>query len=122
MTKQSPPLGIMLLAGIHLIEGALLILGGLALGVIGALGLDQILPGVGAFGAAVAMIIAIFIIFLGLGLWRGERWAWLLTLTFQGLSLIGAIMDARLFAALMSGVIAYYLYMKRGYFHVKNRL
>ena len=55
----------MLLAGIHLIEGALLILGSLALGV------------------------------------------------------IGAIMDAKMFAALVSGSIVFYLYMKRSYFHVK---
>ena len=119
MTKKSPPLGIVLLAGIHLIEGALLALGGLALGVIGALGIDQILPGVGAFGAAVALVSAIFLILLGLGLWRGERWAWVLTLAFQGLSLIGAIMDAKMFAALVSRSIVFYLYMKRSYFHVK---
>jgi hypothetical protein len=106
----------MLLAGIHLIEGALLILGGLALG---AIGLDQILPGVGAFGVAVTLVSAIFLILLGLGLWRGEKWAWVLTLAFQGLSLIGAIMDAKMFAALVSGSIVFYLYMKRSYFHVK---
>ena len=119
MTKKSPPLGIMLLAGIHLIEGALLILGSLALGVIGALGIDQILPGVGAFGAAVTLVSAIFLILLGLGLWRGEKWAWVLTLAFQGLSFIGAIMDAKMVAALVSGSIVFYLYMKRSYFHVK---
>ena len=119
MTKKSPPLGIMLLAGIHLIEGALLALGGLALGVIGALGIDQILPGVGAFGAAVTLVSAIFLILLGLGLWRGEKWAWLLTFFFQGLSFIGAIIDAKMFAALVSGSIVFYLYMKRSYFHIK---
>ena len=119
MTKKGPSLGIMLLAGIHLIEGALLVLGGLALGIIGALGLDQILPGVGAFGAAVTLVSAIFIILLGLGLWKGEKWAWVLILAFQGLSLIGAIMDAKMFATLVRGSIVFYLYIKRSYFHVK---
>jgi len=109
----------MLLAGIHLLEGALLILGGIALGLIGALGLDKILQGFGALGASFSLIAAIWLILLGLGLWKGDKWAWVLTVAFQGLSLIGAVMDARLFAALMSGAIAYYLYMKRGYFHVK---
>ena len=40
MTKKSPRLGIALLAGFQQLEGALTILGGIALGLLGTLGLD----------------------------------------------------------------------------------
>jgi hypothetical protein len=93
MQKPPRPTGIAILAILDFIGGVLLLLGGAFLAAIGG---SSILTtyGYGAFSGVVtvfggiAVVLGLFAIFVGWGLWSGKSWAWTLAVV---LYILGAL-------------------------------
>ena len=85
MPKPSRPLGVTVLALLEMIFGVLLVLvGALVFG--GASYLSAytgtLLASVFAFIGVIALIVGVFAILIGYGLWTGKGWAWTLAFVF----------------------------------------
>ncbi len=127
-TVKERPTGVLLLAVLYVIEGLLMLLGALAMlmagAFVGAVG-DSV--GVGGFTGifeAVAMVIGVFLLILGLlaflvawGLYAGKGWARVVAIVLAVLSLIGGLASIGSITGIIEVVLAililYYLFQPR---------
>ncbi|MFC5367738.1 hypothetical protein [Salinirubrum litoreum] len=106
-SSRSAPLGIWLIAVLGAVGAVADLLGGL--GVLGA--------GVGGFfGGTVAIAFALVKLFVLVNLVRLRGWAWALTLLVYAISFVLALLTLNLLGALLSGLVAAYVYSVREYF------
>jgi len=122
MTTISRPLGITLLAVLHILQAVLLLLGGIALMVLGALlrrgffGMPRFMHGVVLVIGVVLLILCLLYLGLAWGLWTGKGWAWILSLILAVLGIIIsliALFRGRLgiiIVLILDAVIVYYLF------------
>jgi len=122
MGATSRPLGITLLAVLHILQAILLFLGGVALIALGAFirrglfGPPRLLHGVVSLIGIVAVVIGLLYLGLAWGLWTGKGWAWILSLVLAVLGLIVyliALVRGRLVTIvllILDAIIVYYLF------------
>ena len=122
MSSSARPLGITLLAVLHVLQAVFLFLGGIALIVLGAFigrglfGLPRFLNGVVSFIGVVLIVIGLLSFGLAWGLWTGRGWAWILSLLLAALGLIVSLISlARgrfggIVILILDAIILYYLF------------
>jgi hypothetical protein len=122
MNNRARPLGITLLAVLHILQAIVFFLGGIALIVLGAFigrglfGLPRFLNGVVSLIGVVVIVIGLLSLGLAWGLWTGKGWAWILSLVVAALGLIVSLISlarGRLGATVvlvLDAMIVYYLF------------
>jgi len=122
MTTISRPLGITLLAVLHILQAVLLLLGGIALMALGAFvargvfGMPRFMHGVVSVIGVVLLILALLYLGLAWGLWTGKGWAWTLSLILAVLGIIISLLGLLrgrlgiLIVLILDAVIVYYLF------------
>lgn len=99
MNRVARPFGVTLLAVLHVLQGVLLFLAGIALVALGELlrlglfGLPHFLRGLLAFVGVAIIVVALLYLGLAYGLWFGKGWAWTLSLILAGLGIIGSLLS-----------------------------
>jgi hypothetical protein len=106
-STRSAPLGIWIIAVLGALGAIADLLGGL--GVLGA-GFG------GFFGGTIAIAFALVKLFVIVNLVRLKGWAWALTLLVYALSFVVSLLTLSLLGALVSGLVAGYVYSVREYF------
>jgi predicted branched-subunit amino acid permease len=106
-STRSAPLGIWIIAVLGALGAVADLLGGV--GVLGA-GFG------GFFGGTVAIAFALVKLFVIVNLVRLKGWAWALTLLVYALSFVVSLLTLSLLGALLSGLVAGYVYSVREYF------
>lgn len=121
MMKPQRPTGISILAILDFLVGALVILGGLFLVAVGGSGLLTsfgygIFSGVVSVVGGFALLIGIFAIVVGWGMWTGKEWAWILALILYGLGALTSLVSlvgggvSSLVSLLIDAFLIWYLF------------
>jgi hypothetical protein len=122
MSSCVRPIGITLLAVLHVIQAVILFLGGIGLIALGAFirrglfGLPRFLNGVAYLIGVVVLIIGLLYLGLAWGLWTGKGWAWILSLILTALGLIGSLISlvrggfGMVVVLILDAAILYYLF------------
>ena len=98
MMKPARPTGVAVLAILDFIVGILALLGGVFIAALGGSGLLA-LYGYGFFSGFVAaiggviIIIGIFAIIVGWGMWSGKEWAWILAIILYALGALSGLIS-----------------------------
>jgi len=98
MSSRSRPLGITLLAVLHVIQAVALFLGGIGLIALGAFirrgfGFPRFLDEVAFLIGVVVVVLGLIYLGLAWGMWTGKGWAWFLSLILAALGLIGSLIS-----------------------------
>ena len=122
MTPVQRPLGVTLLAILHVLQAAVVFLIGLVLMILGTLIRSMMRVYYPRLFAGILPIIGVLLIILGLlyigfayGLWTGKGWAWTLSLIFAVLGIIGSLVSlvrggfVSIVTLVLDVVIIYYL-------------
>lgn len=125
MTAKVRPLGVTILTVLQILQGILILVGGLALSIAGLI-IPEIFPHVRFFAVRSGLLgvglvaLAVIDFILAYGLWKGKGWAWIATLIFAVLgvafSVISLFMRPRvgeLVSLMLDLVILYYLMQPR---------
>jgi lysylphosphatidylglycerol synthetase-like protein (DUF2156 family) len=122
VTYLNRPIGVTLLAVLHVLQAIVLILGGLALVVLGEFrrrglfGAPRFLSGLLPVIGVVLVVIALLYLGLAWGLWVGKGWAWVLSLVLAALGIIVSLLSivrgrfAPVIVLVLDGLIAFYLF------------
>jgi len=118
----SRPLGITLLAMLHVLQAVILFFGGIALIALGAFirrglfGIPRFLHGAVSLIGVVVVVVGLLYLGLAWGLWTGKGWAWILSLLLAVLGIVlSAVSLARgafgpLIVLVLDVIIVYYLF------------
>jgi len=122
MASLTRPIGVTLLAALHVLQAIVLILGGLALMVLGAFmrrgifGVPRFVHGfVSVIGVAL-VVIALLYLGLAWGLWTGKGWAWIISLILAALGVIVSVLSlvtggfGPIVVLVLDALILYYLF------------
>jgi len=116
------PLGITLLALLHLLQAVIFFVVGVGLIVLGAFighrlfGAVRFLHGVVALIGVVVIVIGLLYLGLAWGLWTGKGWAWILSLVLAFLGIIVSIISlvgrsfGTLIVLILDAIIVFYLF------------
>ena len=122
MKTGARPLGITLLAVLHVLQAIFFFLGGIALIVLGAairrslFGLPRFLSGAVSLIGVVVVVIGLLYLGLAWGLWTGKGWAWILSLVLTTLGLIVSLISlvrghfGPIVVLILDAIILYYLF------------
>ncbi|MFX0055867.1 MAG: hypothetical protein ACFFAX_05260 [Promethearchaeota archaeon] len=94
------PLGVMILAVLNWLQALLLIVGGVII---------FALPFIGAIIGAVAVLIGLFLFYVGLGLWNLRSWAWMWAMLVNIIAALINLFGQQWFALVINIVIIVYL-------------
>ena len=94
------PLGVMILAVLNWLQALLLIVGGVII---------FALPFFGAVIGAVAVLIGLFLFYVGLGLWNLKSWAWMWAMLVNIIAALINLFGAQWIALVINIVIIVYL-------------
>lgn len=121
MTTAPRPLGITLLAVLHVLQAIIFFLGGVALIALGAFtrhrlfGVPRLLHVVSLIGVVV-VVIGLLYLALAWGLWAGKGWAWVLSLILAALGIVISLISlvrgafATLIVLILDAIILFYLF------------
>jgi lysylphosphatidylglycerol synthetase-like protein (DUF2156 family) len=122
MNAGARPLGITLLAVLHVLHAIFLFIGGVALIALGAFigrglfGLPRFLNGVVSLIGVVVVVIGLLYLGLAWGLWTGKGWAWVLSLVLAALGVIVSLLSlvrghfGPIVVLILDAIILYYLF------------
>lgn len=122
MNTRTRPLGVTLLAVLHILQAVVFFLGGIVLVVLGAFigrglfGLPRFLNGVVSLIGVVVVVIGLVSLVLAWGLWTGKGWAWILSLVVAALGLIISLISlargrvGAIVVLALDAIIIYYLF------------
>ena len=122
MNASSRPLGITLLALLHVLQAIFFFFGGIALIALGAFirrgffGLPRILHGVVSLIGVVVIVIGLLYLGLAWGLWTGKGWAWILSLLLAALGIVVSVISlirggfGTIVVLILDAIIVYYLF------------
>jgi hypothetical protein len=116
------PLGITLLAILHVLQAVILFLGGVALIALSALlrrdllGVPRFLHGAVSLIGVVVVVVGLLYLGLAWGLWTGKGWAWVLSLILAVLGIIVSVISlvrgafGPLIVLILDAIIVFYLF------------
>jgi ABC-type branched-subunit amino acid transport system permease subunit len=122
MATAPRPLGITLLAILHVLQAVILFFGGIALIALGAFlrrgffGLPRFLHGAVSLIGAVVIVVGLLYLGLAWGLWTGKGWAWVLSLILAVLGIIVSLISlvrggfGTLIVLILDAIIVFYLF------------
>jgi len=122
MNASVRPLGITLLAVLHVLQAIFFFFGGIALIALGAFirrglfGLPRILHGVVSLIGVVVIVIGLLYLGLAWGLWTGKGWAWILSLVLAALGIVVSLIAlvrggfGTIVVLILDAIIVYYLF------------
>jgi lysylphosphatidylglycerol synthetase-like protein (DUF2156 family) len=122
MNVGARPLGITLLAVLHVLQAVFLFLVGVALIVLGALirrglfGPPRFLHGFVSLIGVVVVVVGLVYLGLAWGLWTGKGWAWVLSLVLAALGIIVSLISLvrgrflAIVVLILDAIILYYLF------------
>jgi hypothetical protein len=122
MVSTPRPLGIALLAVLHVIQAFIFFLGGIAMIALGAfirrrlVGILHLLHGVAYLIGVVLIVLALLYLGLAWGLWTGKGWAWVLSLIIAVLGIIVSLVSlvggglGAFVVLVLDGIIVFYLF------------
>lgn len=122
MAQVMRPIGITLLAVLHVLQAVFLFFGGVALLALGAFarrrffGMPHFLHGVVSLIGVVVVVVGVLYLGLAWGLWSGRGWAWTISLILAVLGIIVSVVFlargglGTLVVLILDAVIVYYLF------------
>lgn len=122
LSTETRPLGITLLAVLHVLKAIFLLLGGIALIALGAFvrrglfGIPRFLTGAVTLVGVVLLVVGLLYLGVARGLWTGKGWAWILSLLMALLGLILSLASlaigglGAIVVLILDSAIVYYLF------------
>jgi hypothetical protein len=112
MARQVPPMGIVLIAGLGILDGLLGIVGGLGVTAMGSLG---------AILGPLVIVLDVAKLVISLGLLTMDAIAWLLAMVLFGLSLAVDVVTVDIIGILVGVLVLTYLFMVRDEYRGSER-
>ena len=122
MQKPPRPTGVSILAILNLLGGILAVLGGILLigvggsGMMSSLGFTGFISGIVAAVGGIVIVIGLFALVVGWGMWTGKTWAWILAVILYALGALSSLISlaagaiSSIVGLLISAFLLWYLW------------